>query len=104
MSASPLPAPDAHHRLNLLLESTGEGIFGIDLAGCCTFVNRAAALMLGWRTEEVGGRNMHALIHHAHPDGSHYPESECPISTWSTFLCRAAPARRTAARPRSRLR
>ena len=78
----PSPAPpgsDAHHRLQLLLESTGEGVFGIDLAGCCTFVNRAAALMLGWRTEEVLGRNMHALIHHAHPDGSHYPESECPI-------------------------
>ena len=73
------PAGSDAHRLQLLLESTGEGIFGIDLAGCCTFVNRAAALMLGWRTEEVLGRNMHALIHHAHADGSHYPESECPI-------------------------
>ena len=30
-------------RLSLLLESTGEGIFGIDLAGCCVFVNRSAA-------------------------------------------------------------
>jgi PAS domain S-box-containing protein len=79
MSAAPLPGSDAHHRLQLLLESTGEGIFGIDLAGCCTFVNRAAALMLGWRTEEVLGRNMHALIHHAHADGSHYPECDCPI-------------------------
>jgi PAS domain S-box-containing protein len=70
---------DAHHRLQLLLESTGEGIFGVDLAGCCTFVNRAAALMLGWRTEQVLGRNMHALIHHARADGSHYPECDCPI-------------------------
>ena len=70
MSALVTPGSDAHHRLQLLLESTGEGIFGVDLAGRCTFVNRAAALMLGWRTEEVLGRNMHALIHHAHPDGS----------------------------------
>jgi PAS domain S-box-containing protein len=76
---SATPGPDAHHRLRLLLESTGEGIFGIDLAGCCTFVNRAAALMLGWRTEEVLGRNMHELIHHAHADGRHYPECDCPI-------------------------
>ncbi len=66
-------------RLKLLLESTGEGIFGIDLAGDCTFVNRAAAEMLGWRGEQVLGRNMHELIHHTHSDGRHYPERDCPI-------------------------
>jgi len=66
-------------RLALLLESTGEGIFGVDLQGRCTFVNRAAAQMLGWRTEEVLGRNMHELIHHTHSDGRAYPEAECPI-------------------------
>jgi PAS domain S-box-containing protein len=74
--AAGLPATD---RLTLLLESTGEGIFGIDLAGHCTFVNRAAAQMLGWRTDEVLGKNMHALIHHTHADGRHYPECDCPI-------------------------
>lgn len=66
-------------RLSLLLESTGEGIFGIDLAGCCVFVNRSAAQQLGWPAEQVLGRNMHALIHHTHPDGAHYPEEACPI-------------------------
>ncbi len=70
------PATD---RLTLLLESTGEGIFGIDLQGCCTFINRAAAQLLGWRTDEVLGRNMHALIHHTHGDGRAYPECDCPI-------------------------
>ncbi len=30
-----------------LLESTGEGIFGIDMDGCCTFINRAGAEQLG---------------------------------------------------------
>lgn len=66
-------------RLSLLLESTGEGIFGIDLAGCCVFVNRSAAQQLGWPPEQVLGRNMHALIHHTHPGGAHYPEEDCPI-------------------------
>ena len=66
-------------RLTLLLESTGEGMFGIDMEGRCTFINRAAALTLGWRTEEVLGRNMHSLIHHTHADGRHYPECDCPI-------------------------
>ncbi|WP_428421787.1 PAS domain S-box protein [Methylibium sp.] len=80
------PAPARRHdgapwqdRLTLLLESTGDGIFGIDVDGCCTFVNRAAAQALGYRTEEVLGRNMHALIHHSHGDGTHYPEADCPI-------------------------
>lgn len=66
-------------RLSLLLDSTGEGIFGIDMDGRCTFVNRAAGETLGWRTEEVLGRNMHELIHHSHADGAHYPECDCPI-------------------------
>jgi PAS domain S-box-containing protein len=67
------------NRLTLLLESTGEGIFGIDLAGRCTFVNRAAAQALGWDTEMVLGRNMHELMHHTRADGRHYPECDCPI-------------------------
>ena len=66
-------------RLSLLLESTGEGIFGIDMAGCCVFVNRSAAQMLGWPADAIIGRNMHELIHHTHADGRHYPESDCPI-------------------------
>lgn len=66
-------------RLTLLLESTGDGIFGIDIDGCCTFMNRAAAQGLGYRTEEVLGRNMHALIHHSHGNGAHYAEADCPI-------------------------
>jgi PAS domain S-box-containing protein len=78
LAPSAPPTTDAA-RLALLLESTGEGIFGIDLAGHCTFVNRAAAQMLGWRTDQVLGCNMHALIHHTRADGRHYPECDCPI-------------------------
>lgn len=66
-------------RLSLLLESTGEGIFGVDTDGLCSFINPAAARMLGYQPHEVMGRNMHELTHHAHPDGSHYSVDECPI-------------------------
>jgi len=65
--------------LSLLLESTGEGIFGVDLDGNCTFINRAGARMLGWDSDEVLRRNMHELTHHSHPDGRHYPVKDCPI-------------------------
>lgn len=80
----PAPTPAAppdpwRDRLALLLESTGEGIFGIDLEGRCIFVNRAAARMVGYAPQEVLGLNMHALIHHTHADGRDYPEAECPI-------------------------
>lgn len=65
--------------MRLILESTGEGIYGIDLAGNCTFMNIAAEEMIGYRGDEVLGRNMHDLIHHSKPDGSPYPVEECPI-------------------------
>lgn len=62
-----------------MLESAGEGIYGIDLSGNCTFINAATANMLRYRPEECLGRNMHSLIHHTRPDGSPYPVEECPI-------------------------
>ena len=70
-------------RLSQLLESTGEGIFGIDMQGCCTFINRAGAQQLGLAPDDVLGLNMHELAHHTHADGAqcgaHYPEHLCPI-------------------------
>ena len=70
-------------KLSQLLESTGEGIFGIDMFGCCTFINRAGAELLGWLPAEVLGKNMHELAHHTHAEGAqcgeHYPEHLCPI-------------------------
>ncbi len=67
------------NQLELLLESTGEGIYGIDLQGHCVFINRAGAEMLGYRIDAVLGANMHQLIHHSHASGEEYPERECPI-------------------------
>ena len=65
--------------LSQLLESTGEGIYGIDLDGCCTFINRAGAAQLGYAPAELLGLNMHEVAHHSHADGTHYPEASCPI-------------------------
>ena len=64
---------------NSVLESVGDGIYGIDLEGICTVVNPAASQMLGFKPEELLGRNLHSLIHHTRADGSPYPEQECPI-------------------------
>jgi PAS domain S-box-containing protein len=67
-------------RLAAILDSTIEGVYCTDLEGCCTFINRAAARMLGYSVEEMLGRNMHELIHHRHADGSPYSVEECPIA------------------------
>jgi PAS domain S-box-containing protein len=65
--------------LKLLIESTDQGIYGIDRWGRCTFVNQSAAQMLGYHPDELLGERMHELVHHTRSDGSPYPEEECPI-------------------------
>ncbi len=57
----------------------GEGIYGLDLAGNVTFVNPAAAAMIGWSTEDLIGQSMHAVMHHSLADGSPYQPEACPI-------------------------
>lgn len=65
--------------LGLMLASTGEGVFGVDLEGLCVFINPAGARMIGWEPRQVLGQNMHILTHHSHADGAHYPLDDCPI-------------------------
>jgi PAS domain S-box-containing protein len=63
----------------LILESAGEGIYGLDLNGNTTFINPAVAKMIRWKMEELVGKPMHAILHHSKSDGSPYPREECPI-------------------------
>lgn len=63
----------------LLLQSTGEGFFGLDTDGLCTFSNPAGAEMFGYREYELLGKDLHRLIHHSFADGAPYPKGECPI-------------------------
>jgi PAS domain S-box-containing protein len=71
---------ESEQRTRLLLDSTAEGIYGLDLNGQCTFSNRAALRLLGCSdVSELLGRNMHDLAHHSHPDGSRYPTPDCSI-------------------------
>ncbi len=75
----PVTADAWRDPLALLLASTGEGIYGVDLDGACVFINEAGARMIGYEPQELLGRNMHELTHHSRADGGHYPEAECPI-------------------------
>ncbi|MGG2397812.1 sigma 54-interacting transcriptional regulator [Pseudomonas sp. SH1-B] len=64
---------------HLLLSAVGDGIYSIDSEGLATYVNPAAARMLGWEPDEMIGKNIHRIHHHSHADGSHYPVEDCPI-------------------------
>ena len=63
----------------LLLESSGEGIYGIDREGRCTFINSAAARMLGYLPDELLGQDMHERIHYSFTGGTAYPRAACRI-------------------------
>lgn len=66
-------------QLELIVNSAGEGIFGLDAEGNVTFLNKAASIMLGWEPEDLIGKSHHALVHHTHINGKPYPEEQCPI-------------------------
>ncbi|MBI4809607.1 MAG: PAS domain S-box protein [Nitrosomonadales bacterium] len=62
-----------------LLESVSNAVWALDMEGKVTFVNPAAARMLGYTTEELIGKHMHDTVHHSYPDGTRYPSEKCPM-------------------------
>jgi PAS domain S-box-containing protein len=71
---------EQEERIRLILESTAEGIYGIDRDGVCTFINQAALRILGFSSrDQVLGLNPHLLFHHSHADGTRFPMQECPV-------------------------
>jgi two-component system CheB/CheR fusion protein len=71
---------EREERIRLLLDSTAEAIYGIDLSGVCIFCNSACARLLGYPSPSaLIGKQMHQLIHHTRPDGSPFAPELSPI-------------------------
>ncbi|MGI9317974.1 MAG: sigma-54 interaction domain-containing protein [bacterium] len=64
---------------SLILNSAGEGIYGLDADGRIAFGNAATENIVGWRADKMLGQKSHDVHHHSYPDGSHYPREKCPI-------------------------
>jgi PAS domain S-box-containing protein len=65
-------------RMRLLLESTGEAIYGVNKKGELTFCNHALLRMLGYGSQQdLLGRNIHDVMHYKRRDGTPYPREEC---------------------------
>ncbi len=71
---------DSEEKVRLLLDSTAEAIYGINLEGHCTFCNPACAQLLGYDDpSDLLGKQMHSLSHHARAEGTPRWIQECPI-------------------------
>jgi PAS domain S-box-containing protein len=72
--------PDRYRRrLETVAENATLALFIMDEAQRCTYMNRAAEELTGFRLEELQGRPLHDYVHHTRPDGTPYPLEECPI-------------------------
>ncbi|HEV2694976.1 MAG TPA: PAS domain S-box protein [Verrucomicrobiae bacterium] len=76
-------AEDSLRRLSrqneMILDTAGEGIWGLNTDGKATFINAAGAHLLGYEPHELIGQNTHALLHHNKADNRPHLAEECPI-------------------------
>ena len=69
----------AETQARLILDSTADGLYGVDADCRIVFVNPSACRLLGYRIEDLIGREIHEVIHHHRADGSHYSAADCPL-------------------------
>ncbi|MGK5547967.1 PAS domain-containing protein [Streptomyces sp. URMC 127] len=63
----------------MILRAAAEGVVGVDTAGKIVLLNPSAAQILGYRASDLGGKELHPLIHHSRPDGTPFPYEESPV-------------------------
>ncbi len=64
---------------SLILDSVADGIYGVDLNGNSTFINKSMENITGWTAKNMIGKNQHALLHHTLPNGERHPREKCPV-------------------------
>ncbi len=68
-------------RLDGILGSVGDGVYGVDEKGVITFINPTGLRLLGHSDEsEVVGRNAQEVMHFATEDGSRLEAGESPLT------------------------
>jgi len=75
----------SENNLKSITSTLGEGVFVLDSDMRLTFLNPEGERLLGWTQEELLGKKMHLMIHYQRPDGTYYPEDECPINETVKF-------------------
>lgn len=70
---------ESERRLNAVLDNATVAIILMDERQHCAYMNAAAERLTGYRFAETQGRPLHDVIHHTHPDGTHFPIEDCAI-------------------------
>lgn len=71
---------ESREQLRIILDSTAEAIYGIDMNGRITFCNVSCVNLLGFPHQDaLLGREMHSLICHSRGDGTPVTAEECAI-------------------------
>ncbi len=85
IEAARADAVAARDYLEAVTSAMVEGMYVIDRGGAITYVNSAAAAMLGWTVAELIGVRAHDTFHYNHPDGRPYPVEDCPMVGCATY-------------------
>ncbi len=66
-------------KLGEIVSLLGEGVYMQDAGGRLAFLNPAAERMLGWKKEELRGKDFHETIHHLMAGEAGRHQGDCPI-------------------------
>jgi diguanylate cyclase (GGDEF)-like protein/PAS domain S-box-containing protein len=68
-----------NYLIRSITDNTDVCLFLIDDKNGVAFMNPAAERATGYTLDEIKGKNLHAVIHHSHPDGSEFAQSDCLV-------------------------
>jgi PAS domain S-box-containing protein len=74
-------AEQALRERDAILARVAQPVWVVDPRGCFHYVNPAAAAALGYEDpSELVGRPGHDTVHYKYPDGTPFPEEDCPVA------------------------
>ncbi len=79
-TSGPAQTEDQYRRqLEAVCNNATVALFIMNEEQGCVYMNPAGEHLTGFTMAEMQNKSLHAMIHHTHPDGSPYPQKECPI-------------------------
>ncbi len=70
---------ETRNELNAVLSSMADGLYHLDSEGRLVYLNPAGERLLGYRLEDIRGKNMHDVVHSRTPEIEHRSWEQCPL-------------------------
>jgi PAS domain S-box-containing protein len=68
---------DEQHFLEQVTAAMAQGLYALDLNGLCNFWNKEAENILGWKSKELIGQELHEIIHFQDEQRNRISKEEC---------------------------